>query len=305
MNDPRVLASLEVTEEGDGLRIDAWCAGRVLGLPTRSSVRKALKRERVCVNGHPVESSRRVRTGDRIDLLEDDSPVPLVYPHDLRVPYEDQHLAVVYKPAGLRVNGNQWKTLENALPHNLTVATGAEALHIPRVAHRLDMPTQGLVACAKTSPALVGLGWGFERRTVAKTYRALVLGRLEEQGKCDTPVEGRAAETLYRPLEHTRCLKAKGQWLTTVELRPVTGRGHQLRRHMAELGHPVLGDAAHTPAGVPVFHGKGLFLAALRLQFRHPVTDEPLDVEVDQPEKFGSMRRREARRWLTYHPEPT
>lgn len=291
-----------VASDGHGERLDAWCAGRLPGLLTRNAVKKALKRGEITVDGVVEPSHRFLQEGQTVRQLEPSTPAPKVFPFDVPVVFEDDYVAVLHKPAGLRVNGPAWRTLENTLPHNLAPSALPQALRVPRVAHRLDLPTQGLVACAKTPEALVGLGWAFQRREVRKTYVALALGKLEGQGS-EQPIDGRTASTTWEVLSHSRCLKCPEGWLTTVRLHPHTGRRHQLRRHLAQAGHPILGDTAYTPDDVPVLQGKGLHLAAVRLELAHPVTGEALDIRIDEPPKFASFRARETRRWHKHHPE--
>lgn len=291
-----------VAGECDGMRLDAWAAGRLPGLETRNAVKKAIKRGEVEVDGIVVEPQRRLRSGQWVRQREPSGPLPKPFPKPIEVVFEDEHLAVVLKPAGLRVNGPAWQTLENALPGSLRPTEAPGTLRIPRVAHRLDQPTQGLVVCAKTATALVGLGWAFERREVRKTYRALALGRVEGQGS-DAPLDGRIASSRWEVMTYTRCLKAPAGWLSTVVLQPTTGRRHQLRRHLAERGWPILGDGTYTPPGVPVLARKGLFLAAVAIGFEHPVTGACIDVSIPEPPKFESYRARESRRWLRHHPE--
>lgn len=299
----RPVCELVVGAESVGERFDAWCAGRLVGLLTRNAVKKALKRAEITLDGEVVESSRRVRLGQRVVQLEPQSRAAKPFLLAVEVVFEDEHIAAVHKPAGLRVNGAAFRTLENTLQHNLSRSEVPGALRTPRVAHRLDLPTQGLVLCAKTPEALIGLGRAFQERRVRKTYRALAVGSLPGSGEFDVPVDGRSAHTLWRSLGVTRCLKSPDTHITRLELSPVTGRRHQLRCHLAERGHPIIGDGDYTPADIPLLRGNGLFLAAVRLQLTHPVTEEPLDIETAEPAKFASLIARESRRWNKYHPE--
>jgi 23S rRNA pseudouridine1911/1915/1917 synthase len=136
--------------------------------------------------------------------------------------------------------------------------------------HRLDFETTGLVVVARTEQALVELSRAFQERRVHKTYRALVAGRLEQGGRIEEPLDGREAISEVEVLGHTRSLKIG--WSTSVRLHPVTGRMHQLRRHLSGIGHAVLGDRRY-PSG-PVLRKHGLFLASVAVQLPHPVHGE-------------------------------
>jgi 23S rRNA-/tRNA-specific pseudouridylate synthase len=144
------------------------------------------------------------------------------------------------------------------------------------------------------------LGQLFETRQIKKSYVAIVIGRLEGAGTVELEIEGRSAVSHWRATTHTRCLRS--EWLTTVELSPVTGRTHQLRIHMAHLGHPILGDGLYGKEGLILKH-KGVFLRAKSLEFEHPITGEVVAVDIGEPSKFDSLRRREERRWGNYNPE--
>ena len=277
-------------------RLDRYCAENLPRIPSKAFARKAIKRDEIRLNGEAVESSRFVRAGDMVQLLPSTRTPPAIYDSPIGVIYQDSYMAVVDKPAGLWTSGAKQRTLENALPVNLEKSSEADALRRPRVTHRLDAQTQGLVICAKTASAHMHIGQAFEQRRIQKRYQALILGRLEGQGTVELPVEGRPAKTHYRVLSHCRSLFSR--WLTWVELSPHTGRTHQLRRHMAHLGHPILGDSIY--GGPRPLRGKGLFLCASGLELAHPVTGEPLLLSRPAPEKFEITFAREARRWARY-----
>jgi len=277
-------------------RIDRFCADRMERIPSRAFARKVLKRGGILLNGEVVESSRFVREGDEIVLEATGRRPARVYDAEIGVVWQDEHLAVVDKPAGIPTSGLKHRTLEHALPANLERSREADALERPRVVHRLDVRTQGLVICAKTARAQVGLGRAFEARKVEKTYRALALGALRGAGLVDEPVGGRDARSRWESLSVTPSLTPGA--LTTVELRPETGRTHQLRRHLASLGHPILGDEVYTQG--KVLKKSGLYLAAVALRFPHPVTGEVLDVARPEPAKFEACRRRERRRSMRH-----
>ncbi|MEZ4241531.1 MAG: RluA family pseudouridine synthase [Myxococcota bacterium] len=281
-------------------RLDRVVSEAVRAFPTRASARKACRRGEVAVNGEISEGSRWVQPGDEVCWLEPEGARVPVLPLPVEVAWEDDALAIVVKPAGLPTSGALSKTLERTLPHNLRPSPRPDALGAPRPVHRLDAQTQGLVAVAKTRGAHAALGAAFEARTVRKEYRALVVGRLEGEGLVDAALDGRAARTRWAAEEHTPAVRSG--WVTTVALRPETGRTHQLRRHLAGLGHPVLGDGLYGEPGTTLV-GKGLYLAAVALTFAHPDTGEPLTVRIAEPYKFGAFRAREARRWARLRAE--
>lgn len=279
-------------------RLDVIAHRAFEAYPTKSSAKKACKRGEIALDGQVTEGSRFVEVGQRVDRLypEAESAISF-YEREIEVLFEDEYLAIVFKPPGLRVNGNQAKTLERALPFNLRTSQQPDAI-VPRVCHRLDAKTSGLVAVAKTRRALGGVSQAFMDRRVDKRYRALLVGRIDGEGIETADVDERTAHTTWRAVRHSRALK--GDWMTTVDLIPRTGRRHQLRVHMAGLGHPVLGDLPYGLEGLILF-GKGLFLCAVRLAFAHPITGEALAIEASEPAKFEIVRAREARRWLKYH----
>ncbi len=279
-----------------GLRVDR-AAAEAFAIASRARARKMVKRGEILLNGVEVETSRFVKVGDRLSLLAPAAPT-VVYERDLPVAYLDDDLAVVLKPAGIPVRDGRLRTVENALPHVLPPSPREDALPRPRAVHRLDVRTSGLLLVARTASADVALGRALAARTVRKRYRAIVRGRLVGEGVVERPIADRAASTRWVATEHTRSLHC--DWTTTLDLFPLTGRTHQLRIHCASLGHPILGDDLHTRDG-PVLRGAGLFLFAAGLELVHPRTGEPLHVVAEEPAKFGAYRRREERRWATFH----
>jgi len=288
---PFVLAEVPLPDALAGARIDA-AAMVALELPSRNRARKEIKAGRLLLDGATVETSRRVHAGQTLTLLSPPEPPP-VYAREIPVVYADPHLAVVNKPAGLVVSGNLAKTLERALPFNLPRTDAPDPLPWPRPVHRLDARTSGLVLIARSLRGQVGLGRALQERRVQKRYLALVTGRLEGEGIVEAPIEGRAARSRWRSVACSRSLHTR--WMTAVDLWPETGRTHQLRIHMAALRHPILGDGRYGPA--KVLRSQGLFLTAVALSLTHPVTGEPLAVEVPPPAKFTTFPAREARRW--------
>lgn len=263
-------------------------------IPSRNGIKKAIKRGDFLIDGVKAETGTWVKSGQIIELRKTDGAEIPVYHMNLKVVYEDNFIAVVNKPAGITVSGNRFKTVENALPYNLGISTEADSLKRPMPVHRLDSPTSGLLLAAKTISSQINLGVQFESRSIKKRYRAVVKGKIESAGIIVSDIDGRSSETEYIPVNSVRSIK--NEWVTLVDLLPGTGRTHQLRRHMAEIGYPIIGDKKYGTAG-DLFRGKGLFLSAVELSFTHPVSGILLNLKIDEPEKFRTFMDREERRW--------
>lgn len=262
-------------------------------LNSRNAVKKAIKKGSLFLDGNEASTGDWVYPDSRIEFISFTANSP-VYNLILDKAYEDNHIAVVIKPAGIPVNGNRLKTAEKALPCSLAVSPENDALPRPIPVHRIDSQTSGLVLVAKTANAAKNLGLQFENRNIKKRYRTLLTGPLRDPGEINTPIENREALTLYQPVKVTGSLKY--DYLTLADLFPSTGRTHQLRIHMASIGHPILGDSIYGSEG-KILKGKGLFLSAVELSFTHPVSGKPLSVKVDQPSKFTTIANREERRY--------
>ena len=266
-------------------------------IPSRSSMKKVIKKGELLVDGKPGHASSWVLENQEITLvdLENKPPKPLDF--KLEIVFEDEHLAVVNKPPGIEVSGNKYYTIQNALITNIAPSTETDALKWPHPVHRLDMPTSGLLLVAKTASSIMNLGQQLEKREVQKTYRAIVAGRLPYSGDIKTDINEQKATTSFKCVEH--CHSLKTEWLSLVELIPHTGRTHQLRIHMSELGFPIVGDKQYGTG--PILKGKGLFLAAIELEFKHPYKNLPLNISIKQPTKFNALFEREERRWKRYN----
>lgn len=288
----RVEATCTVDALEKPKRFVDFAIGIFVGFETRNAVKKGIKRKRFAVNGKTPETGTWINNGDLIELLEV-SQKPKEYDFPISILYEDDHLAIVIKPAGMVVSGNQFKTLEHCLVDELKIPETPDALAWGLPVHRLDAPTSGLVIFAKTNQSRRMLGAMFENNEIHKTYHAVVHGALESQ-IISTPVDGKHASSKV-----TFCSSVPSfinGTLSLVKLEPETGRTHQLRIHCASVGSPIVGDTLYGgPTGT--FTHKGLFLAATSLRFLHPVTQQEVKVETEIPPKFGSLLKREKARW--------
>jgi 23S rRNA pseudouridine1911/1915/1917 synthase len=274
---------VDPTEAGD--RLDRLAARRLE--ISRSTVQRIIQEGLLLVDGERAAPSYKVRGGERVEARVPDEGV---YPEEIPVPviFEDEHLLVVDKPAGLVVHpgaGNPSGTLVNALLGR--GIAGGEDLSRPGVVHRLDRDTSGLMVLAKGEPAYSRLVAEMGGRRVGRVYRAVVVGEgLPETGTVDSPV-GRdpenptlmAAGVGRTAITHFEVLReAAGHSMLKVRLE--TGRTHQIRVHLSAIGYPIYADPLY---GTPV-PGRRLWLHAERLTLVHPVTREELDFESPIPE---------------------
>ena len=256
---------------------------------SRSAARRMIEDGLVRLDGDKAAPSRKVRGGEHVEArLVEEGPEP----ENISVPvvFEDEHLLVVDKPAGLVVHpgaGNPSGTLVNALLDR--GISGGEDPARPGIVHRLDRDTSGLMVVAKGEPAYSALVAELSARRMKREYRALVVGEgLPATGTVDSPVGrdptnptlmaagvGRPAVTRFEVLR-----EAAGHAMLLIRLE--TGRTHQIRVHLSAIGHPVYADPLY---GTPV-PGRRLWLHAERLAFEHPVTGKPLEFESPIPENL-------------------
>jgi 23S rRNA pseudouridine1911/1915/1917 synthase len=303
---------LTVSDSDQGSRLDQFLASRTDF--SRARLVRWLKAGQILVNDQSRPASYRVRPGDRVSLTvpppEPSGLTPEALPLDIL--HEDDDLILVNKPSGLVVHpapGHRGGTLLNALVHHCPDLAEVGDLGRPALVHRLDKDTSGVLVAAKTAQAHAQLVRQFQDREVEKTYVALVWGRFaQERGEIDQEV-GRHPRARQKMSVHPRRGKpAVTYWrvlaeypgpLTLVELFPKTGRTHQLRVHLAALGHPIVGDATYGGGaarlkGTPSL--KGLrplvtrqLLHARSLGFSHPRTGVPVLGEAPVPEDFQAV----------------
>ncbi len=289
--------SYTVENNSAQLRLDDFLPGCFIGLETKSAVKKAIKKGQVLVNQQTARTAIILSAGDMVTWSKPLKDQQRVLQLELVVVYEDDHLAVIHKPAGIIVSGNQFRCIENALPGNLKASGQPDALPAPLAIHRLDGLTSGLLITAKTYSAHRSMGAQMQNKAIHKIYTALVMGEPPTHGEWNSPIEGKEALTRYEVLESWSSLRS-GR-LSLVKLFPATGRTHQLRIHLSQAGFPILGDALYGDEGQVLQH-KGLFLCATGLKFYHPVSGEQLELNIDPPPKFKAFPEAEQRRFLKY-----
>ena len=295
------ILTLQPNKEDAGKRIDAWLAANLEDM-TRSAVQRLLEEGRVVCDGKQLPKNYKLNGSETLEVsLPDPEPVDVV-PQDipLDVVFEDGDVIVVNKPKGLVVHpapGHPDGTLVNALLHycgDSLSGIGGELR--PGIVHRIDRDTSGLIIAAKNDFAHQRLAAQLQDHTLARIYQCIVIGNLrEDTGTVDAPIgrhpvdrkkmavvaNGRNAVTHWTVL-------ARYPGFTHVECRLETGRTHQIRVHMAHIGHPILGDTVYG-SKKPVPGLQGQCLHAVGLRFLHPRTEELAELHCGLPEEFQAQ----------------
>jgi len=292
-----IILEKHIVPEGEyHIRLQEYAGTVFEKLQSRSAVKKCVSKKCILINGEIAATSSWIKAGQLIELIAPDTNPKKVFQLQLEVLYEDDDFAAINKPAGFPTNGNYYKTIENALPFNLKASPKPDALNFPKPVHRLDNPTSGILLVAKTKSAQISLHNQFEGKTIQKEYHAVVVGQLSESGIINTDINTQKALTEFKTITQVQALQNK--YLTLVKLFPKTGRTHQLRIHLSELGFPIVGDKLYAPKNV-MMH-KGLFLAATNIEFLHPNTQKPVSISTAIPNKFNSYLAREYKRFTRH-----
>ena len=326
MTEPRTIP---VPREAAGQRLDQFLTSQLDGV-SRSRVQLLVEQGDVLVDGARPKASYKLRGGESITITGEPHPPPLkAIAEDipLSVVYEDKDLAVIDKPAGMMVHAGSGATddarsrgtLVNALLHRFRSLSGTGGELRPGIVHRLDKETSGLIIVAKNDRTHAALARMFSGREIHKTYIALVHGAVERQkGIINAAIARdpvRRTRMTTRPRENARTavshyevvrrLETGFGKFSLVRVRIETGRTHQIRVHMASIGHPVVGDTLYGAAGrltprsadpkLPSNNREKLgrnFLHAAELAFSHPVTGKPLALTAPLPQELEAFLHR-------------
>ncbi|MBQ9907806.1 MAG: RluA family pseudouridine synthase [Oscillospiraceae bacterium] len=295
---------LTVPAEDTGKRLDAWLAAQPALAMTRSAVQQLLEQGQITRNGKAAKKNDKLQSGDEIRVAVPEPQTLDVLPQDipLEIIYEDAELLVVNKPKGMVVHpapGHPDGTLVNALLYHCAGRlSGINGVIRPGIVHRIDRDTSGLLIVAKTDRAHLGLAEQIAAHSFTREYEAVCCGRFKEtsgtvhapigrdprdrQKMCVIATNSKDAVTHYTVLTqyeryaHIRC-------------RLETGRTHQIRVHMKQIGHPVYGDAVYGKAEKGV---EGQCLHAKKIGFVHPVTGEYLEFDSPLPDYFTEILRK-------------
>ena len=267
-------------------RLQDYAVGVFRAIVSRKGIKKAIKNGLVTVNSEKGYTGDWIMGGEVIELYRDPNLKKPSINLSLEVLYEDEHLAIVFKPAGILVSGNKKFTVENALGFNLKKSDQLDALQYPEPIHRLDYPTTGVLLIGKTTSTVTALNKQFENRAICKFYKAVVIGTIDDFGIITADIDGKPSKTEYKKIATIPSVKYK--FLNLLELVPHTGRRHQLRKHLTGIGNPIFGDALYNK-DVEILKGKGLYLHAFSLEFDHPVTEEKIFIRSPLPKKFKKL----------------
>ena len=291
-----------LTADQAGERLDAFLARSLPDL-TRSAAQRLLEEGAVTLGGKPAKKNTKTAPGDVVELtLPDPQPVE-VLPQNipLDIVYEDADVIVVNKPVGLVVHpapGHPDGTLVNALLYHCGESlSGINGELRPGIVHRIDRDTSGLIIAAKNDRAHLALSRQLQDHTLARVYEAVVVGNLrEDSGTVNAPIGRHPVDRKKMAVEPRNGRPAVTHWrvlarypgYTHVECRLETGRTHQIRVHMASIGHPLLGDTVYG-SKKPWPGLAGQCLHARKLRFLHPATGEPVEVECPLPDWFEKV----------------
>lgn len=299
-----MIRNLTVPENNADERVDSWLTENLPGV-TRSHVQKLIHAGNVCINGKCVRNNYRVKPDDLITVDEPAPAAPDIAAEDipLDILYEDEDVILVNKPKGMVVHpaaGHNTGTLVNALLYHCRGnLSGINGILRPGIVHRIDKDTTGVIIACKNDAAHNCIAAQLKEHSITRRYRAIVCGRIrEDSGTVDAAIGrdpsdrkkmkagmagGKQAVTHYRVLERFRDY-------TYIECVLETGRTHQIRVHMASVGHPVLGDGVYAKSAARSGL-EGQTLHAMVLGFRHPRTGEYMEFSAPLPDYFAELLR--------------
>lgn len=292
-------------EQGLEMRIDRYLSEQCGDL-SRSYLQKLVKDGGVCVDGKTVKSNYKVSAGEQVTLEVPEAVEPEIVPEEMELDilYEDSDIILINKPKGMVVHpaaGHYSGTLVNGLMHHCRAdLSGINGVMRPGIVHRIDMDTTGVLIVCKNDMAHNAIAEQLKDHSITRRYYAVVHGNIkEDEGTVNAPIgrhpvdrkkmsinekNGREAVTHYHVLERF------GQF-TYVECQLETGRTHQIRVHMASIGHPLLGDAVYGPAKCP-YKLQGQTLHAGVLGIIHPRTGEYMEFSAPLPEYFEELLKK-------------
>ncbi|MBE6803830.1 MAG: RluA family pseudouridine synthase [Ruminococcaceae bacterium] len=290
---------IEVPENFEGERIDKFLSV-LLEDSSRNAIQKLIENGKVLVNGAVVNKKYKVSTDDEIKMIPSELKPLDAEPENipLQIVYEDEHLLVVNKPRGMVVHpapGNYSGTLVNALLYHCKDSlSGINGILRPGIVHRIDKDTSGLLIVAKTDKAHIGLAEQIKEHSFTREYNAVIVGHLkEQQGTVNAPIGRNPKDRKKMCVTMTNSKNAVTHYnviedyegYSHISLKLETGRTHQIRVHMAHLGHAVAGDYVYGNDKKSAYLN-GQCLHAIKIGFVHPITNEYLEFTSELPDYF-------------------
>ncbi len=306
------MTEYQLTAEAcdDGLRVDKFLSEEIEDY-SRSFLQKLIKEGLVSVNEKAVKANYKLSVGEKIRVQVREPEEVSIEPQDipLDILYEDSDVLIVNKPKGMVVHpaaGHYRDTLVNGIMYHCRDSlSGINGSLRPGIVHRIDKDTTGVLVVCKNDQSHNRIAEQLKEHSITRRYRAIVMGTLKEDtGTVDAPIgrhpterkkmavnerNGKRAVTHYRVLQRFR-------GYTYIECRLETGRTHQIRVHMASIGHPLLGDTVYGPARQPFPSLEGQTLHAMVLGFLHPSTGEYMEFEAPLPAYFQELLQKLAQR---------
>ena len=294
--------TFEITAEYEELRIDK-CLSLLIDTLSRSYIQKIIKDGAVFVNDQPVKASYKVQIEDMVSFQLPDTSLPDIAPEQipLDILYEDKDVIVINKPKGMVVHpapGHYSGTLVNALMfHCGKELSGINGVMRPGIVHRIDRDTTGSIIVCKNDISHTSIAEQLKSHSITRKYHAICHGVLkDEEGTINAPIGRHPVERKKMAINqrngkeaitHYKVLQRFGQY-TYVECQLETGRTHQIRVHMASIGHPLLGDEVYSNR-TSKFHLQGQTLHAKILGFLHPLTGEYIETDAPLPDYFKHL----------------
>ncbi|CCV64536.1 Pseudouridine synthase, 23S RNA-specific [Alteracholeplasma palmae J233] len=294
------MKQFKITTDDIGQRLDHYLTQN-LDL-TRSRIQQLIKEEHILINDKKEKTGYILKLDDLITVIIPEVKTLELKPVDLKldIVYEDSDILVVNKPQGLVVHpasSYNEPTLVHGLLHEIDDLSDINGTYRPGIVHRIDKDTSGLLVVAKTDKAHKKLSEDLKVHDVKREYIAIIYGHIEDKGKIDAPIgrhkvnrlkmsvthDGKDAITHFETIE-----RYKGYSLIRCFLE--TGRTHQIRVHLAYIGHPILGDPIYGPK--KVYGSSGQYLHARKLSFNHPITNDLVTFEVDVPDNFKEVLKK-------------